>query len=608
MPVNENMPLVEQLKQLGFEDAVKDVKMFIKIKSFEFSVPVIKKLGDDKLMYQLDFESAGNDIRLKNYKLTLQSIAIPKWDIAGMNVERLERRLMKIDKIYDNYYSKGKPASEKESKQIELSEKDIHYLFNAGGVANEIAQLIMFKYLPEDRYQQYVAHPNRLKENYQRELTVGWNNGNMLSAQEAYPKCKKQFFEAGVNEEFRQYKMADGVIETAQFEISFGREWMAYNTVQRIIDRANICFFKTKEETIGFTLDNISEYDKYNFIKVKSVKDLLEKIPYISTSENKIGIDPDRNGLYDKDGNAFTDALIDHFKTQQSSLFNKQLNANFMNQENFQYLKDNIKYMGFGEKLYPELEQRIQEGKTDFQLTATVEFSKKSFEATLNFRKSDSTDMYFFNNYHASLEKNNGEKVDHTFYLNKGKGVTAKEAFNMLDGRAVHKDMVTKDGTEYKAWLQLDLENKADKGFEVKQFHENYGYDLKAAVEKFAVAELKEPEKEKALMTSLQKGNVQSVTIEKDGESHKMFMEANPQYKNVTLYDSSMKMVAKEAIGQYQAGVEKGAKAAKEDMADDKKKDLTQTQKPDDKKLDKKNDKSLLPKKRESKSKGLGVS
>ena len=279
-----------------------------------------------------------------------------------------------------------------------------------------------------------------------------------------------------------------------------------------------------------------------------------------------------------------------------------------MNAENLKYLSDNIKYMGFGETLKVELERNMGEGKGEFQLHFKAVVNNKPFEATLNFRKSDSLDMYFFNNYHASLEKSNGEKVDHTFYLNKGKGVTAKEAFNLLDGRAVHKDLITKDGNEYKAWLQLDFENKTDKGFEVKQFHENYGYDLKAAVEKFAVAELKEPDKEKALMASLQKGNVQSVTIEKDGESHKIFMEANPQYKNVTLYDSNMKMVAKESIGQYQSGVEKGAKAVKEEMADDKKKDLKQGQKPDDKKQEKKIDKSLLPKKREGKSKGLGVS
>jgi hypothetical protein len=59
---------------------------------------------------------------------------------------------------------------------------------------------------------------------------------------------------------------------------------------------------------------------------------------------------------------------------------------------------------------------------------------------------------------------------------------------------------------------------------------------------------LKDPEKEKALMQSLQKGNVQSVTIEKDGSSHKMFIEADPQYKKVNLYDSNMKLVAKESL------------------------------------------------------------
>lgn len=405
-----------------------------------------------------------------------------------------------------------------------------------------------------------------------------------------------------------EHPISDEVLAIVEIEISRGNQWIAYNRSLYFIDKTDVHFFNNRNDAVEFANNNVSDHDNYTVIQIRSISDLLEKIPYGKELERSLGVDPDANGLHNKDGNAFTDALIDDIEAKQLSLFNKQLNTNFMNQENLQYLKDNIKYMGFGEKLNSELEQKMQEGKTDFQLTASVEFNKKSFEATLNFRKSDSTDMYFFNNYHASLERSNGDKVDHTFYLNKGKGVTAKEAFNLLDGRAVHKDLVTKDGNEYKAWLQLDFETRKDKGFEVKQFHENYGYDLKDAVQKFAVAELGDPDKEKALMTSLQKGNVQSVTIEKDGESHKMFMEANPQYKNVTLYDSNMKMVAKESIGQYQAGVEKGANVVKEDAADGKKKDLKQGQKPDEKKLEKKNDKSLLPKKRESKSKGLGVS
>jgi hypothetical protein len=401
-----------------------------------------------------------------------------------------------------------------------------------------------------------------------------------------------------------EHPIADEVLELATLALSKGEQFMAYNNSMYFIDKADVQFFKTWDEANEFAIYNISDKDSFSVIRFNSIRDIIERIPYGNKIINQASLNPDANGLYNKDGNAFTDSLIDHIESQQLSLFDKQLKTKIMNNENLQYLSDNIKYMGFGENHKTDLEKSMAEGKPEFQLIHRAEINKKPFEATMNFRKSDSTDMYFFNNYHATLEKSNGEKAEQTFYLNKGKGVTGKEAYNLLDGRAVQKDLVTKEGQPYKAWIQLDFENKdKNNNFEVKQFHENYGYDLKAAVEKFAVAEMKDPEKEKALMQSLQKGNVQSVTIEKDGSSHKMFMEANPQYKNVTLYDSSMKMVAKESMEQYKAGIDNGRKAVKEDLVDDKKKDL----KPESK-LEKKNDKTLLPKKRESTKKGLGVS
>lgn len=401
-----------------------------------------------------------------------------------------------------------------------------------------------------------------------------------------------------------EHPIADEVLDLATVALATGREYMAYNNTLYFIDKNDVYFFNTKEGAIEFVENNKSDHDRFSILHFNSIKDILSQIPYGEQINQQINLDPDANGLYNKDGNDFTDALIEHFETQQLSLFNTQLKTNVMNNENLQYLADNIKYMGFGENHKADLEKSMAEGKPEFQLVHSAEINKKSFVATMNFRKSDSTDMYFFNNYHASLEKSNGEKVEQTFYLNKGKGVTGKEAYNLLDGRSVLKDLTTKEGQPYKAWIQLDFENKdKNNNNEVKQFHENYGYDLKAAVEKFAVAEMKDPEKEKTLMLSLQKGNVQSVTIEKDGSSHKMFIEADPQYKKVTLYDSNMKMVAKESLEQYKSGIDKGSKAVKEDVGDDKKKDLKQAVKPE-----KKIDKTLLPKKRESSRKGLGVS
>ena len=591
MTIDENIPIEEQLNQLGFKSVVKEVKMYTKAGSYNFTIPLNKIINGNSLMYQLEFENSGDKTKLKKYEVALQSIKIPKAVIKDINTAKLEKLLVKVDKFYNDYYSKDKPVTIQETEIIESANRDIKQLFDAGGAGKEIATLLMFKFWPEDNYKQYIPDNSILKENFLAEITIEWNNSKILSADEAYNKANEIFHVQKIKGMNEEHVISDSLFEQAQFGLSFGRNWVAHNTIPYFLDKGDVYFFKHKEEAEEFSGNNISEYDDYKVIHVNSIKDFIQQIPY---------------------GKELPEILNAYLakETNQQSIFNSQLKTNVMNNDNLQYLTDNIKYMGFGENLKTELEKNMSEGKADFQLHFKAEINKKSFDATLSFRKSDSTDMYFFNNYKASLEKSNGEKNEQTFYLNKGKGVTAKEAYNLLDGRAVHKDLVTKEGQPYKAWIQLDFEKKDTKNnFEVKQFHENYGYDLKAAVGKFAMAELKDSEKEKALMQSLQKGNVQSVTIEKDGNSHKMFIEADPQYKKVNLYDANMKLVAKESIEKYQTLEQAGAsKAVKEEKENDKKKELKQEVKPDKEKAEKKNDKTLLPKKRESAKKGLGVS
>lgn len=281
-----------------------------------------------------------------------------------------------------------------------------------------------------------------------------------------------------------------------------------------------------------------------------------------------------------------------------------------MNENNYGYLKDNIKYMGFGENQHDELAQHLKEGKDAFQMTFKTELHKKPFEAVLQFRRPENSDMYFLNSYHASLERTNGDKVEQTFYLNKGKGVTAKEAYNLLEGRAVLKELTNKAGDPYKAWIQLDFDKNKNNNHEVKQYHENYGYDLKAAVSKYAVVELDGADREKSLLQSLQKGNIQSVSIGVNGSEQKMFMEANPQYKAVTLYDGGMKRVQKEELAQYQAVHPVNGAAIKEKVQEEKqdvKQKNKQSQKVSVKNKDAADD-SLLPKKRIRQKKGLKIS
>src|SRR5882672_1660535 len=208
--------------------------------------------------------------------------------------------------------------------------------------------------------------------------------------------------------------ISDEVLDQALLEFSNKQNWVAYNTHSYFLEKGDVYFFKDENEVRDFARFNISDYDNYKVIYAASIIDLFKQIPY---------------------GNELD---------QQLNNFSNFLNKNLMNEKNFDYLKDNIKYMGFGEKQNDVLEEHLKQGKESFQLKFNTEINKKQFEALLQFRKSDKSDMYFFNNYHASLERSNGEKMKQTFYLNNGKGVTAKEAYNLLEGRAVFKELSNK--------------------------------------------------------------------------------------------------------------------------------------------------------------------
>jgi len=219
-----------------------------------------------------------------------------------------------------------------------------------------------------------------------------------------------------------------------------------------------------------------------------------------------------------------------------------------MNQENIDYLKKELKYFGFGDKLNEGLVNSIKEEPLAFQLVHKGEFKSgdeiKNVEFILDFKKSDSTDKYFFNTYKATLQSENPENVrSQTFYTKSNAQITALEAFNLLEGRAVNKD-ITGTKEDFNAWRQLDFSTKDKYGnFESKQWHENYKYNLEEAVSKFPIKELSNEEHKTKLLKSLEKGNTHQVTFSIDGKDQKMFISANPQFKGINVYDERMKSV-----------------------------------------------------------------
>lgn len=162
--------------------------------------------------------------------------------------------------------------------------------------------------------------------------------------------------------------------------------------------------------------------------------------------------------------------------------------------------------------------------------------------------------MYFFNHYQATVKKaNTTDLVSQTFYINKGKGVTAKESYNLLSGRAVNKDVVLKSGEKANLWMKLDFsEHTPEKGYGMKSYGEQYGFNLAETIDKFKILNMEKPGFKDQLLKSLERGNLHEVSFMKNGKEASGFVTANPQFKTLDFYDKDLSQVYSKAIDRHE--------------------------------------------------------
>lgn len=212
--------------------------------------------------------------------------------------------------------------------------------------------------------------------------------------------------------------------------------------------------------------------------------------------------------------------------TQLTAIDNiyKQLNSNPMNTQNLAYLQRQITHLGFNEELGKELEKHIAAKTPEFSISSRNTYNKQNVDYELHYKAGSKDEMYFFNKYDAKV---NDEKQ--TFYINNGQGITAKEAFNLLEGRAVYKKLENSEGQPYNAWLVLDKKNRTENGnAKLNPYTDNWNYKPERGIDKMDIVGIGEPGAREKLMKSLEKGNRHQVTAMKNGKETQLYIEANP--------------------------------------------------------------------------------
>lgn len=313
-----------------------------------------------------------------------------------------------------------------------------------------------------------------------------------------------------------------------------GEEFVAFPNELCPINKEELFTFSTQYEVQEFCYEMSTDVDSYDYLAIRSAYRAMTQ----ATRNNEL--------MLEKEGVVDVSLMVSMYYLQlETAQLNKNQKTNVMNQKNFEYLRDQVKYTGFGEGLENDLKQKMEDGKPEIKLQHQTQYGNDSVTATLNFSQSKQSDMYFFNSYQVSLQKENSpETMTQTFYINKAGNITLKEAFNLMEGRSVNKDLTNKEGQVYNAWIQMDFKQSDNNGnFKLKHYHQNYGYDLEAVLSKHPIKELGNDDFKASLMDSLKKGNLQSATFQTNGTEQKQYIEANPQFKTINIYDGSMQRV-----------------------------------------------------------------
>lgn len=216
------------------------------------------------------------------------------------------------------------------------------------------------------------------------------------------------------------------------------------------------------------------------------------------------------------------------------------------------YLKNQVKYLGMGEseKLHKDLENAIL--SPDKNVDVKVEYNNpdklmkgNTISFDLHIDKGEQGGV-FLNSYTANLTMKNGEERSQSFKVQKENNITAKEAINLLEGRAVkiEHDRVDKETGELsrtESFIKLKLKDeKTEYGnYKYEWYNKGYGVDVDDIMNKSNLVFADDTQRERT-KKHLEKGNITEVSFVHDKKEIKGFAVLNPQYKQLNLYDSNM--------------------------------------------------------------------
>lgn len=215
-----------------------------------------------------------------------------------------------------------------------------------------------------------------------------------------------------------------------------------------------------------------------------------------------------------------------------------------------------------GEKAFVYFPDKQKDGEASFQtfseLRPAIDFFKgleesaklgvgKSFDYQTEVAMREGKQISFVDQGYRSTFYSEDQKQ--TFYVDRGEGFTYEQGRNLVQGRSVYREnMISAKGHAYDAWIMLDRDKPRDRSGNLvtRQFTGGYGFDLKEVLKEYKIAELSDAKAIQGLMESMRNGNRVQVSVERDGNQEKLFIEPAVRYSQINFFDKDGKSVKRE--------------------------------------------------------------
>src|SRR5581483_8263722 len=175
--------------------------------------------------------------------------------------------------------------------------------------------------------------------------------------------------------------ISDEVLKEMQTAIANQEYWIAYNTMSYFLETGDVYFFKSKEEAQEFSINNVSDCDSFKIIKALSTDEVLKQILY-------------GNGV---------DRYLNHAKEKESLFASSGRSFDNSHKKKLEGLKNELRELGFSERLIPAIEFYINRSEQHFQLLERERSQNEKTNYVLSFQKNVNTNEYYLKEYEATL-------------------------------------------------------------------------------------------------------------------------------------------------------------------------------------------------------------